>query len=353
MEKIIEKYIVLVKKYKEFENESTEQEIHNRRVTLRRIFSILDVLKIKSSKIKNGDKTFELFGKLRDIQVQILKLDSIELTPELSEYLTFIKEKEIKLKTKVANFSSKKKLKFPTIKKKLNVDSSKISKKANKLLNKLIENTQFDTIDDIAEIHKIRISFKKYRYTIEALALVEDIDENLLYKLKIHQDKLGEIQDFEVLIEGITRFFKKQKLPNEINLEIFEDLQNMMIEDFENEVQYFIEDCKAAIKNHDDGKIEVKKILMHKKGILKTTHSEINTIDISNKEPANITETEEESESIKADILPTGKENLSNDISANTVEEIFEKSIPVAKKTSRRKKKVNTIPNIESDTKTE
>ncbi len=346
MEKIIEKYIVLVKKYKEFENESTEQEIHDRRVTLRRIFSILDVLKIKSSKIKNGDKTFELFGKLRDIQVQILKLDSIELTPELTEYLTFIKEKEIKLKTKVANFSSKKKLKFPTIKKKLNVDSSKISKKANKLLNKLIENTQFDTIDDIAEIHKIRISFKKYRYTIEALALVEDIDENLLYKLKIHQDKLGEIQDFEVLIEGITRFFKKQKLPNEINLEIFEDLQNMMIEDFENDIQHFIEDCKAAIENHVNEKIGVK-------DILENTHSEINTLNIRKKELSDISETEEEPESIKIDILPDGKENLSNNITEDTVEEIFEKPIPVTKKTSLKKKSVNPIPNIESDIKTE
>ena len=59
-----------------------------------------------------------MFGKLRDIQVQILKLESIDQTPEIIEYLAFLKKDELELNGKVSKFCKKKELEFPTIKKK-------------------------------------------------------------------------------------------------------------------------------------------------------------------------------------------------------------------------------------------
>ena len=63
----------------------------------------------------------------------------------------------------------------------------------------------------------------------------------------MHQDKLGEIQDYEVLIRGIKKFWKKKEPGEEANTEVFEIAQNTLIECFENDISLFIEDCKDVI----------------------------------------------------------------------------------------------------------
>ena len=110
MNAIIKNYNQLVRKYREIEKETTENEIHDKRVILRRIFPILTVYKLNLSDVKNGERAFRLFGKLRDVQVQILKLESIDQNTEIVDYLSFLKEQETKLKGKTDRFSKKKEL---------------------------------------------------------------------------------------------------------------------------------------------------------------------------------------------------------------------------------------------------
>ena len=62
MKSIIENYNMLVSKFQEMEKETTPDEIHDKRVILRRIFPILTAFDINPSKVKNGEKTFKLFG---------------------------------------------------------------------------------------------------------------------------------------------------------------------------------------------------------------------------------------------------------------------------------------------------
>ena len=240
-------YHTLVKKYHEIEQESTEKEVHDKRIILRRIFPILAAYNINPAKIKNGEKAFKLFGKLRDIQVQILKLQNIDQTQEIIEYLTFLKGIELKLQNKVRKFCKSTKLVFPSVKKKLKIDKFKMFKKTVKSFNKLIERIETHSIDDAQDIHKVRIIFKKFRYVIEILSYIKDIDEAKLKKLKIHQDKLGEIQDYEVLIKGITKFYKKRNPKIELDIETFEKDQNLLIENFDNNIEIFIADCKDVI----------------------------------------------------------------------------------------------------------
>ncbi len=61
MNSIIKNYNLLVKRYQKIEGDSTEKEIHDKRVILRRIFPILAVCKMDSSKISNG--LFSFSGK--------------------------------------------------------------------------------------------------------------------------------------------------------------------------------------------------------------------------------------------------------------------------------------------------
>jgi CHAD domain-containing protein len=249
MNTIIENYNSLINKFQAIQTDSTADEIHDKRVILRRIFPILKAFNINPLKVKNGEKAFKLFGKLRDIQVQIERLESTEQTPQLIEYHEFLKRKEIKLKTKVQKFSKRKEIKFPTIKENSKVDNDKIKAKATKQLNKLIEKTQLQSIDDASDTHKIRIEFKKYRYIVEILAYIENIDQAKIERMKRYQDVLGEIQDYEVLINGIKKFYKKRELGEEVDVDLFEKDQNTQIEKFESEIQQFIDVCRAAIVN--------------------------------------------------------------------------------------------------------
>jgi len=247
MNTIIKNYNLLIKKFQKIESDSSESEIHDKRVILRRIFPILTAFKINTSKVKNGEKAFKLFGKLRDIQVQLLKLESIDQTPEIMEYLAFLKQLESELKEKVRKFSKKKDLEFPTIKKKSTLKKTKFFLKTEKSLNKLIERVQSRSIDDAEDVHRIRIEFKKFRYKVEVLSYIVDIEESKLDMLKIYQDKLGEIQDYEVLINGIKKYCKKRKLDEVEMIDQFEHDQDTLIVNFDNQIELFIAVCKDVL----------------------------------------------------------------------------------------------------------
>ncbi len=252
MDKIRKRYNSLVMNYKEIEKGTSEQEIHDKRVILRRVFPILAAFRVKPSKVKNGEKAFKLFGQLRDIQVQILKLESVEQTPEMAEYLAFLKAIELKSEEKVIRFCKKKELAFPSIKKKPQVVKTKIYKKANESLAKLIKKIQSRSNDNAYDIHKIRIEFKKFRYIVEILLSIENADDVRLEKIKMYQDILGEIQDYEILMDGIKRFYKKRKLNGSEIIEIFEKNQKTLIEKFDKELETVIQVCRDVISLDND-----------------------------------------------------------------------------------------------------
>jgi len=247
MNTIIKNYNLQIKKFQKIESNASMDEIHDKRVILRRIFPILAAFKINPSKVKNGEKAFKLFGKLRDIQVQILKLESTDQTPEILEYIAALRDGEHEFKEKVHKFCKKKELEFPTIKKKFKFNKSRIIEKTGKSLTKLIDRIQSRSIDDAEDIHKIRIEFKKFRYKVEILSYIENIDESKLEMLKIYQDKLGEIQDYEVLINGIKKYCKKRKTDYTEMTELFEHDQNTLIENFDNQIELFIAVCKDVL----------------------------------------------------------------------------------------------------------
>ena len=250
MKRIEKHYNKLVKKFHKIETETTENEIHDKRVILRRVFPILGFFKIKSSKVKFGATAFVLFGKLRDIQVQIMKLERISQPQEWMEYLQYLKELELKYIKKVTKFSKKKVVEFPSLKtSKMNgcKINGKVHAKVNNNFNKLLSCSQLPTLEKADDIHKIRIAFKKFRYTVEVLSYIEDIDAGKLEKLKNYQDELGEIQDWKVLINGITKFYRKKALIIDEKIAVFEVEKDQRIEHFRNEKENFIEVCKDII----------------------------------------------------------------------------------------------------------
>jgi hypothetical protein len=176
-----------------------------------------------------------------------LKLGSIELTPEITGYVAFLKKVESGLNEQVCKFCKNKELEFPTIKKNSTVKKTKYFIKTEKSLNKLIERIKSRSIDEAEDIHKIRIEFKKFRYKVEVLSNIIDIEESKLDRLKMYQDKLGEIQDYEVLINGIKKYCKKRKLTEVEMIDQFEHDQDSLIVNLDNQIELFITACKDVL----------------------------------------------------------------------------------------------------------
>ena len=247
MKAIAKNYNSLVEKYYDIEKEVSEKEIHTKRIILRRVFPILAACKINPAKIKNGEKAFKLFGKLRDIQVQILTLECIEQNEDTELYLEFLKQKEIKFQQKILSFSKQSRVVFPTIKK-VKINKAKLTEKVLNGATKLVERTRQHPIDDASDVHKIRIELKKFRYLAEMLSYVAKIDESKLKMLKLYQDKLGKIQDYEVLITGINKFNKKRNSTEDSTTETLGIDQNTLIEEFDNETEKFMDLCKGILQ---------------------------------------------------------------------------------------------------------
>jgi len=346
MNTIIKNYNLQIKKFQKIESDASIDEIHDKRVILRRIFPILAAFKINPSKVKNGEKAFKLFGKLRDIQVQILKLESTDQTPEILEYLAALRDGENELKEKVHKFCQKKELEFPTIKKKFKFKKSRIVEKTYKSLNKLIDRIQSRSIDDAEDIHKIRIEFKKFRYKVEILSYIENIDESKLEMLKIYQDKLGEIQDYEVLINGIKKYCKKRKADYTEMTELFEHDQNTLIESFDNQIELFIAVCKdVLVFNKPVESSEAVRPVTETKGLLQDQ-----PVGDSNGESS----TDEQVRKI-IDSLVTKNKKAVNKSTAVVIEEnkVSEKSIPenvkVSKTNLKKKRAIKNAAPLDSD----
>lgn len=243
MDKIRKKYYSLVKKFHQLENDISDNAIHDKRVILCKVRAVLLVLDTKEKHIHNGNKVFALMGKMRNLQVQRLILLSDERKSETYPYILYL---EIKLKKngmKIRKFIRKHQVRFPEIDRTKKTDAEQIKSElllAHDKLRKMI--VAIDTYE-AATIHKIRKSFKRFRYLIEILSIVKTVDKETLDKLKEFQDRLGEIQDFRMLIKGLNQFSLKINSP--IDILPFERIQSKLISKFSEEI-----DCFAAFCEH-------------------------------------------------------------------------------------------------------
>lgn len=251
MDSILQKYNLLTEKYQTIEVESLKFDVQDRRNIIQQIFSLLSVLKIDAAKVKNGKKAIQMFEKLRDVQSQLRILENAQLNPELVSYLSVLKEKELQLKWKVQRFTKKKKIEFPEIKKKSKINKSKTLSKINEILENLDSKVHSSFIDYPENVHKLRTLFLKFLYHVEILSYLDTVDNAKLEKLKLYQNQLGEIYDYEILMKGIARYFMKREWYEDKNIAIFEQEQNTLYETFIYSVEGFIGECKAVIKlNH-------------------------------------------------------------------------------------------------------
>ena len=222
-----------------------EESVHNVRVATRRLIATLAIIELvlpceRVRRMRGGLKRlFDSFSLLRDTQVQLMMLerDSIE-HPELETLLTVLRIRERNLtktvtdrvkrietsllsrtvravKTALRLHFSRPIMRETGMAAVMGVIASRFMRAA--LCKVQVIATQTKTM------HRARIAFKKFRYTVEAiLPLFPELTSEQLKAMDAYQTRLGNVQDAETLQVVVRRFAQKRNLSSRKKLSAYQ-----------------------------------------------------------------------------------------------------------------------------------
>lgn len=220
-------------KLQDYIKNPNDENIHDIRVAIRRLEAAHNIFpknireKEKNTNyIKQVKILFKLNAKVRDFDIICAKMKS-KYPDKTNDLISILKNARIE-KLSSANEIALKILHLPIPKVSANIlKKSKLSKRYLKVLDKIELDIQKNTIIALAdekkikELHMLRKSFKKIRYSLEmASDEVETIQ--IFNNLKEIQDILGEIHDNDVIIEYLQSIEQNSRYLGIIESEILE-----------------------------------------------------------------------------------------------------------------------------------
>jgi Uncharacterized conserved protein len=202
----------------EFSNEA----VHDLRVASRRMLAFIRLMNSISPRprLQKLNRYFkdqlDEFDELRDTQVILAEIsETLRELPQLQEFQDHLQGVEKRL--------------LKTLRKKLRViDLFDVSKRIRRLRESLKADASddlvpqtFQAVDDAflltkrrrdwvnpaqaTSIHRVRIAFKTFRYTVEVThPLLRDFPAENLKRMHDYQSLMGEIQDMEVILQALT-----------------------------------------------------------------------------------------------------------------------------------------------------
>ncbi len=212
--------------------EFSEEAVHDVRVAARRLLAFFDllgsvVLHARIQKIRRALKNqLDDLDDLRDTQV---------LLADISEYIHEVPDLEV-----FREYLEKKERKYLRAARKMVIsrDAGDLSgrvEQARAMLAELPEEGLaeglFDAADDaytrvvrlyhavdagrVATIHKLRIAFKRFRYTIEIIhPVLENFPLDHFERMRAYQTMMGDIQDMEVALGGVSELMDTLQKPH-------------------------------------------------------------------------------------------------------------------------------------------
>jgi CHAD domain-containing protein len=216
------KYLTELKRCREeFSNEA----VHDLRVATRRMMAVIQLLNSISPRprlqkiIRTLKEQLDDLDDLRDIQVIVAELsESVQELPELHEF----EKRQQRIEDRLLRTLRKKIKKFSV---------HELSKRIRKTHDSIqtehdLEAQTLQAADDAymltrqrlglvdlarpVTIHRVRIAFKDFRYTVEIIhPLLKDFPEANLKWMHDYQSLMGEVQDSEVFIQTLTDFSER------------------------------------------------------------------------------------------------------------------------------------------------
>lgn len=211
-----------------------EKEIHDLRVSIRRLLSFCGVAAslsgkeaIPGSESRRIKELMGPLGRLRDAQVKIEWLKRIVPIGDEGTYLYALsvlsdaekwegRVRDLMRKTVVRRLKAQRlKMNFPVLPK------NRLEKKAAGLLaaqRRIVESFRESARneDNAEALHRMRLAFKIYRYSAEVLApLFPRVTARSLERLHGFQTLLGNLHDFDVLLAEAEKFHRRILKPGE------------------------------------------------------------------------------------------------------------------------------------------
>jgi CHAD domain-containing protein len=237
LEILLEAFDARWKKYRKelrrCRNQCSEESVHDLRVATRRLVSWIDVIQLtmpdkRLRKIRQVlKKQFDTLSPLRDIQVQILSVNAmLSRYPQLEPFLTILLLREQRLLKRIARvvagaetrmmssvFTSirrtlRSRLALPAVRSAL---LTGLQGAAASAFTRSVDALKKTQPDDTASIHHMRVTFKKFRYLLEMLAPLLGVTKEQMKAMNAYQDRMGDVQDIEVLISSINAFALRRR----------------------------------------------------------------------------------------------------------------------------------------------
>lgn len=199
--------------------------VHDLRVAARRLIAVLDTLRslVDDPEIeecrRRVKKSLGALSPLRDVQVQRLSVSKMARRfPQLKGFQKSLTEKEARAARKVKKLLRKgTKLGLVIAQAKSaaedQVDDKAIIRVADKRYREVIRLGKMVDPSNTATIHRMRLAFKKFRYTAEVVQplIKKEVTSARLRQFHAFQTMMGNIQDIEVLSAKLTKWARKEE----------------------------------------------------------------------------------------------------------------------------------------------
>jgi CHAD domain-containing protein len=226
---------------KRCQKKCSEAAVHDLRVATRRLLSTLDLLgsihpEGKPRKARRRlRKQLDMFGPLRDVQVQLLSIDKmLPSFPELQGFYEHLVNRERELVQGLG--AELKRVKIGKVKRAIDAAARQVEglldtpatqreqltaaiDAVDAAFNKVVERKLAVNPNASATIHRTRVAFKKFRYLVESLApMLDQMTSKHLKAMNAFQGHMGDIQDAEVLLTSLMAFARKGGPESEASL---------------------------------------------------------------------------------------------------------------------------------------
>jgi CHAD domain-containing protein len=233
------------KELKRCQRKFSEKAVHNSRVAARRLLATIELLDgfLRPEIVKKArlliKEHLDIFDDLRDAQVQLVALNSLQATfPAARPFCEWLQKREARFKKKACAcvkrsrtrplakliVASADAIEKQVKKRSANTAANRLLRSVNKAFVRTMQFRQRIHTDRPKSIHRTRVAFKRFRYMVELLAEHLSADEKMLAEMQHYQTMMGDIQDTEVLLQSFDKFVRKKNIPPEAANQLREEL---------------------------------------------------------------------------------------------------------------------------------
>jgi CHAD domain-containing protein len=225
------------KRLKRCQKEFSEKAVHDSRVQTRRLLSTVELSGafLPQSRLHSARRALkrhlDTFKELRDTQVQLVYVGKMLLSfPGARPFHGYLLKHEERCARQARDRI--KRLKAKRIEKIIAGYRAELRERRKLLLRAL--DRAFTGVqrlrrrvnpNNTATIHRTRVAFKRFRYMVEALAtMLPEATKKRRADMQHYQALMGNIQDMEVLLATLRKFFKKNEIKQESARRFHEEL---------------------------------------------------------------------------------------------------------------------------------